>query len=92
MPSYNPRRGSSTSHRYCDRIAELAQTLALALEDAAGAGSRKSSGGLQFVGRGQGFSDTDPTGTLALDPRRSQIRLQDRGSGLSPAPTTVSRG
>jgi hypothetical protein len=57
----------------CDRIAELAQTLAPLLEDAADAGARKS-GGMEFVGRGRGFTDADPTGSAALDPRRSQIR------------------
>jgi hypothetical protein len=46
----------------CDRIAELAQTLAPLLEDAADAGARKS-GGMEFVGRGRGFTDSDPTGT-----------------------------
>jgi hypothetical protein len=59
-----------------DRIAELAQTLAPLLEDAADA--RKSSDGLEFVGRGRGFADTDPTGTAALDPRCSQIRRAAR--------------
>ena len=43
-----------------DRIAELAQTLAPLLEDAADAGARKS-GGIEFVGRGRGFTDVDPT-------------------------------
>jgi ubiquitin-like protein Pup len=43
-------------------------------EHALDAGSRKSSGGLEFVGRGKGFADADPTGTIALDLRRSQIR------------------
>ncbi len=57
----------------CDRIAELAQTLALALEDAADAGARKSRG-MEFVGRGRGFTDVDPTGSAALDPRQTQIR------------------
>ena len=52
-----------------DRIAELAQTLAPLLEDAADAGARKSSGD-RFVGRGWGFTDADPTGTAALDPTR----------------------
>ena len=33
-----------------------------------------SSGGLEFVGRGRGFSDSDPTGTAALDPTRRQMR------------------
>jgi len=61
----------------CDRIAELAQDLAALLEDAADAGAGKS-GGLEFVGRGKGFSDTDPTGTAALDPRRSQMRRAAR--------------
>jgi hypothetical protein len=36
------------------------------------------SGGVEFVGRGRGFSDHDPTGTAALDPRRSQIRRAAR--------------
>jgi hypothetical protein len=56
-----------------DRIAELAQTLAPPLKDAADAGARKS-GGLEFVGRGHGFTDSDPTGTAALDPTRRQMR------------------
>ena len=56
-----------------DRICELAQTLAPLLEDAADAGARKS-GGLEFVGRGRGFGDSDPTGTAALDPTRRQMR------------------
>jgi hypothetical protein len=57
-----------------DRIAELAQTLAPLLEDAADAGARKS-GGLEFAGRGRRFTDSDPTGTAALDPTRRQMRL-----------------
>jgi hypothetical protein len=65
----------------CDRIAELAQTLAPLLEDAADAGARKS-GGLEFVGRGRRFTDSDPTGTAALDPRRSQIRRAARQAAL----------
>jgi hypothetical protein len=51
------------------------------LEDATDAGARKSSDGLGFVGRGRGFTDTDPTGTAALDPRRSQIRQAARRAG-----------
>jgi hypothetical protein len=47
--------------RALDHVAELAQTLAPLLEDAADAGARKS-GGLEFVGRGSGFTDSDPTG------------------------------
>jgi hypothetical protein len=64
----------------CDRIAELAQTLGPLLEDAADAGARKS-GGMEFVGRGRGFADKDPTGTAALDPRRSQMRRAARRAG-----------
>ena len=60
-----------------DRIAELASTLAPILEDAADAGARKS-GGLEFVGRGTGFTDSDPTGTAALDPTRAQMRAAVR--------------
>ena len=60
-----------------DRIAELAQTLAPILGDAADAGARKSSG-RRFVGRGRGFTDTDPTGTAALDPTRAQMRAAVR--------------
>jgi hypothetical protein len=56
-----------------DRIAELAQTLAPLLEDAADAGGRKSSGD-RFVGRASGFTDSDPTGTAALDPTHRQMR------------------
>ena len=60
-----------------DRIAELAQTLAPLLEDAADAGARKSSGD-RFVGRGRGFTDVDPTGTAALGPTRAQMRAATR--------------
>ena len=60
-----------------DRIAELAQTLAPLLEDAADAGARKS-GGIEFVGRGKGFGDSDSTGTAALDPTRAQMRAATR--------------
>jgi len=38
------------------------------------AGVRKSGDGLVTVGRGKGFIDVRPTETIALDPRRSQIR------------------
>jgi hypothetical protein len=62
------------------RITELAQTLAPLLEDAADAGAGKS-GGPEFVGRGHGFTDTDPTGTAAMDPRRSQMRRAARQAG-----------
>ena len=58
-------------------IAELAQALAPLLEDAADAGARNS-GGLEFVGRGKGFNDSDPTGTAALDPTRAQMRAAVR--------------
>jgi hypothetical protein len=70
---------SSNGHRprsliqALDRICELAQTLAPLLEDAADAGARKS-GGPEFVGRASGFTDSDPTGTAALDPTRRQVR------------------
>jgi hypothetical protein len=60
-----------------DRIVDLAQSLAPVLEDAADAGARKS-GGMEFVGCGSGFADSDPTGTAALDPRRSQLRRAAR--------------
>ena len=55
-----------------DHIAELAQTLAPLLGDAADAGARKSRG-IEFVGRGRGFTDVDPTGSTALDPTRRQM-------------------
>jgi len=61
-----------------DHIAELAQSLAQLLEDAADAVPRRFPDGLGFVGRGRGFTDTDPTGTAALDPRCSQIRRASR--------------
>jgi hypothetical protein len=65
-----------------DHICELAQTLAPLLEDAADAGARKS-GGLEFVGRGRGFTDVDPTGSVALDPTRRQMRAAvRRAAGL----------
>ena len=60
-----------------DRICELAQALAPLLEDAADAGARKS-GGLEFVGRGRGFTNSDPTGSAALDPPRAQMRAATR--------------
>ena len=43
------------------------------VEDAADAGTRKSPG-MEFVGRGRGFTDADPTGSVALDPTRRQMR------------------
>jgi hypothetical protein len=60
-----------------DRICDLAQTLAPLLEDASDAGVRKSSGE-RFVGRASGFTDSDPTGTAALDPMRAQMRVATR--------------
>jgi hypothetical protein len=77
---------SSNGHRSpihsLDRICELAQTLAPLLEDAADAGARKSSGD-RFVGRASGFTDSDPTGTAALDPTRRQMRAAvRRAAGL----------
>jgi hypothetical protein len=60
-----------------DRIAELAQTLAPLLEDAADAGGRKSRD-IEFVRRASGFTDVDPTGSLALDPTRRQMRAAVR--------------
>jgi hypothetical protein len=69
------RRGLASR---CDRIAELAQTLALMHEDASDAGSRQSGDGLITVGRGKGFTDVRPTETIAPDPRRSQIRKAAR--------------
>jgi len=57
-----------------DHIAELAQTLAPLLEDAADAGTRRSPDELGFVGRHKGFKDSDPTGTVALDPTQAQMR------------------
>jgi hypothetical protein len=65
--------GHRSPVRSLDRIAELAQTLAPLLEDAVDAGARKS-GGLEFVGRGRSFNDSDPTGTAALDPTRRHMR------------------
>jgi hypothetical protein len=60
-----------------DRICDLARALAPLLEDAADAGARKS-GGPEFVGRGRGFTDVDPTGTAGLDPTRRQMRAAVR--------------
>jgi hypothetical protein len=65
--------GHRSPIRSLDHIAELAQTLAPLLEDATDAGARKSSG-MEFVGRGSGFNDSDPTGNAALDPTRAQMR------------------
>jgi hypothetical protein len=66
-----------------DRIAELAQTLAPLLEDAADAGTRKSHGPIGENGRGKGFTDSDPTGSVALDPTRRQMRAAvRRAAGL----------
>jgi hypothetical protein len=56
VPSCSVARRSPAAS--CDRISELAQDLALLLEDAVDAGSRKSRG-LEFVGRARGFTDTD---------------------------------
>jgi hypothetical protein len=52
------------------------------LEDAADAGSRQSGDGLVTVGRGKGFSDARPVESIALDPRRSQIRRAALRAGL----------
>jgi hypothetical protein len=68
---------TATGRRSLDHIAELAQTLAPLLEDAFDAGVRKS-GGLEFVGRRSDFTDSDPTGTTALDPTRAQMRAATR--------------
>ena len=65
--------GHRSPIRSLDHICELAQALATLLEDAADAGARKS-GSLEFVGRGRGFTDSDPTGSVALDPTRRQMR------------------
>ena len=69
--------GHRSPIRSLDHICELAQTLAPLLEDAADAGARKS-GGLEFVGRASRFTDSDPTGTAALDPTRRQMRAAVR--------------
>ena len=74
--SSNGHRPRSPIHSL-DRISELAKTLAPLLEDAADAGARKS-GGLEFAGRHSGFTDSDPTGTAALDPTRRQMRIAVR--------------
>jgi hypothetical protein len=37
---------------------------------------------MEFVGRGRGFTNSDPTGTAALDPRRAQIRKAARRAAL----------
>ena len=63
-----------------NHIAELAQTLTPLMEDAADAGAPKSAG-LEFAGRASGFTDSDPTGTAALDPTRRQIRAAVRRAG-----------
>jgi hypothetical protein len=74
---FNPRHtlgvvSRSNGHRSpiqsLDHFAELAQTLAPLLEDAADAGAPKSADGLGFVGRGKGFTDTNPTGTARPGP------------------------
>jgi hypothetical protein len=52
------------------------------LEDAADAGSRQSGDGLVTVGRGKGYSDSHPVESIALDPRRSQIRQAARRAGI----------
>jgi hypothetical protein len=56
----------------------LDQTLAPLLEDAIDACARKSRDGLGFVGRRRGFTDVDPTGSVALDPTRVQMRAATR--------------
>ena len=75
----SPLHGHRSPIRSLDHIWELAQTLALLLEDAADAGARKS-GGLEFAGRGRGFTDSDPTGT------RRSIRLVTRCAPPSDVP------
>ena len=73
--------GHRSPVRSLDHIAEFAQTLAPLLEDAADAGAR-TSGGLEFVGRASGFTDSDPTGTAALDPTRRQMRAAVRRAAV----------
>jgi hypothetical protein len=77
--SSNGHRPRSPIHSL-DRIAELAQTLAPLLEDAADAGARKPRA--ESNGRGKAFTDSDPTGTMALDPRKAQIRRAVARSAL----------
>jgi hypothetical protein len=77
LPAVSRSNGHRSPIRSLDHIAELAQTLAPLLEDATDAGARKS-GGLEFAGRGRGFTDADPTGTAALDPTRAQMRAATR--------------
>ena len=67
------RNGHRSAVHSLGHIAELSAALSLALEDATDAGARKSRG-IEFVGRASGFSDSDPTGTAALDPTRRQMR------------------
>jgi hypothetical protein len=55
----------------------VAHALAPHLEDAADAGARKSRG-LEFVSRGRGFTDADPTDSMALDPTRKQMQAATR--------------
>jgi hypothetical protein len=69
--------GHRSPIRSLGHICELAQALASLLEDAADAGARKSTG-IEFVGRSKGFTDADPTGTVALDPTRAQMRAATR--------------
>jgi len=60
----------------------LAQTLAPLLEYAADDGARKPSG---IIGENvrRSFNDSDPTGTMALDPSRRQMRdAVRRAAGL----------
>jgi hypothetical protein len=75
------KRASPIPNAACDRIPDLAQALAVLLDDAADAGARTSRQGLESNARGKGFTDADPTGTGALDPRRSQIRRAARRAG-----------
>jgi hypothetical protein len=81
-PSYTRRRvpaptATDRHHPLARPHLRARQSLAPLLEDAADAGARKS-GGLEFAGRGRGFTDSDPTGTVALDPTRRQMRAAVR--------------
>jgi hypothetical protein len=72
-----PPRASGRPIQSLDQICELAKALAPLLEDGADAVARES-GGVEFDGRGKGFTDSDPTGTIALDLTRAQIRAAVR--------------
>jgi hypothetical protein len=64
---------SSGSSWFGDGLRGFSAIVPIVIHATPAHGSRDS---IQFVGRGNGFTDTDPTGRAALDLRGAELRLQ----------------